>query len=53
VDVKLLYFNGLICAQETSAVYGVRGQPLSLLVSRRRYPHAEYGSGCDCGIKVT
>ena len=53
MGVKLLNFNDLICAQEKSAVYSVRGQPLSLLAACRRYPHSEYGSGCDCGIKVT
>jgi hypothetical protein len=53
VGVNLLNFNDLICAQETKAVYSVRGLPLNSLAACRRYPHAEYGSGCNCGIRVT
>lgn len=53
MDVKLLNFNSLICAQEKSAVYSVCGQTLSLLAAFSRYPHTEYGNGRDCGIKVT
>jgi hypothetical protein len=53
VGAKLLNFNSLICAQENRAVYSVRGRPLRFLTARGRYTHVEYGSGCDCDIKVT